>query len=110
LQTTCPDILTCGICKSEVSISFVKQFVSLEQLMAYPNKIQEPDEIQELNENGFVLIESIIIPGIAEVRVLCNGELHYKNIKQQDRVTESAKRLHKSERHSIPSYKKPYRF
>ena len=43
LQTTCPDILTCSVCKSAVSVNFIKQFVSLEQLMVYPHKIQEPN-------------------------------------------------------------------
>lgn len=105
LQTTCPDILTCSVCKSAVSVNFVKQFVSLEQLMVYPHKIQEPNIAEFL---GFT--EGIVIPGITDILELHNGEIRYKNIKQRDRVTESAKRLRKSQRYSLPSYKKPYRF
>ena len=29
----CPDILTCSICKSSVSLNFVKQYLSIEQLI-----------------------------------------------------------------------------
>lgn len=102
LQTTCPDILTCSVCKSAVSVNFVKQFVSLEQLMIYPHKIQEP------NEDGFVLREGISIPGIAEFIPVDNDELQYTNPKQKDRIKEASKRLRKSERYSVQSYKNSY--
>lgn len=110
LQTTCPDILTCSICKSAVSVNFVKQFVSLEQLMIYPHKIQEPNEDGFILRDGVLIRDFIVIPGIAENLELRDGEIYYKNSKQKDCVTESAKRLHKSERYSVQSYKKPYCF
>lgn len=110
LQTTCPDILTCSVCKSAVSVNFVKQFVSLEQLMIYPHKIQEPNEDGFVLRDGFLIRDFIAIPGIADNLELHNGEIHYKNSKQKDCVTESAKRLRKSERYSVQSYKKSYCF
>ena len=105
LQTTCPDILVCSVCKSTVSITFVKQFVTLEQFMMYPHNIREPNEVYEISTR-----DGISIPGIAEFILVENDELQYKNPKQKDRVKEASKRLHKSEHLTIPSYKKPFCF
>ena len=99
---TCHDILTCGVCKSTVGINFIKKFVSLEQLMIYPNKVQEPQE--------YDIAEGIEIPGIANFIPIRNGELYFRNIKEKSRFLEADKRLYNSKRHSIQGYKKAYRF
>ena len=73
--------------------------------MIYPHKIQEPNIAEFWGFN-----EGTVIPGIADIFELHNGEIRYKNIKQRDRFMESAKRLRKSERYSVQSYKKSYCF
>ena len=109
---TCPDILICSICKSTVGINFVKKFVSLEQLMMYSNKVQEPQEPQEPQElQEYVINQRVIsIPGIAESIPIYNDTLHFRTITEKIRFMEADKRLYNSKRHSIQGYKKAYRF
>jgi hypothetical protein len=102
-EMTKSDFLKCGVCKSAVSINFVKKCVTLEQLMIYPNKVQEQDY-----KIGF--IRCISIPGIANYIPIRNGELFFRTQAEKTRVQEANKRLYNSERYSIPIYKKPYRF
>jgi hypothetical protein len=99
---TCSDILKCSVCKSAFSINFIKKFVTLEQLMVYPNRVQNPQEYDDIREG-------IEIPGIANFIPIYNDELQFHNPVEKTRFLEAKKRLFNSKRHSIPSYKKPYR-
>jgi len=101
-EMTNSDFLKCGVCKSAVSINFVKKCVTLEQLMIYPNKFQDQDY-----KLGF--IRFISIPGIANHIPIRNGELFFRNQVEKTRVQEANKRLYNSERYSMPIYKKPYK-
>ena len=94
-EITNSDFLKCGVCKSTVSINFVKKCVTLEQLMIYPNKVQEQDY-----KLGF-----ISIPGIANYIPIRNGELLFRNQREKTRVQEANKRLYNNESYSIPIYK-----
>lgn len=85
-----------------VGINFIKKFVSLEQLMIYPNKVQEPQE--------YDYDEYIEIPGIAHIIPIYNGKLHFRNITEKSRFLEAEKRSYNSKRHSTQGYKKAYRF
>jgi hypothetical protein len=70
--------------------------------MVYPNRVQNPQE--------YNIRDGIVIPGIADFIQIHNEELLFRNIVEKTRFQEAKKRLYKSERHSIISYKKPYRF
>jgi hypothetical protein len=100
-EMTNSDFLKCGVCKSAVSINFVKKCVTLEQLMIYPNKFQEQDYT--------ISVRGISIPGIANYIPIRNGELFFRNQAEKTRVQEANKRLYNSERYSMPIYKKPYK-
>ena len=105
---TCSDILTCCVCNSTVSINFVKKFVTLEQLVAYPNKVPKLQEYEMFTDG--ISIRGISIPGIAQFIPIRNDILYFRNAAEKTRFLEADKRLFNSKRPSIPPYKKSYKY
>ena len=89
------DILTCGVCKKNISPSFIQQFVPLEDLLMYPYKSTMPD----IN-NGFIYIERTYIemPGVSCAE-LVNGKMVFETDHKKAIFLEAEKRWHMSERY-----------
>lgn len=87
---TAPDMFTCTVCKTDVSISFLSKCLTTEQLMNY-----DPNEIDEF-------IEGLAVPRMGWDKIWYeqygirfyeeNGMLHFGSIKDQDQFSEIGKR------------------
>ena len=88
------DILTCGVCKQNISPSFIQQFVPLEDLLMYPYKSTMPD----IN-NGFIYIGRTYIemPGVSCAE-LVNGKMVFETDHKKAIFLEAEKRWYMSER------------
>ena len=88
------DILTCSVCKQNISPSFIQQYVSLDDLWMYPYKSNTPD----IN-NGFIYIGRTYIemPGVSCAE-LVNGKMVFETDRKRSIFLEAEKRWHMSER------------
>ena len=83
---SCPDILQCGVCKKDISPSFIKQFVNIEDLWNYPKSMNAM-------HSGFRTY--VGIPGIPYAE-LVNDKMIFESIHKKSIFLEAEKRLHMS--------------
>jgi hypothetical protein len=88
------DILTCGICKSNISPIFIQKYVSLDDLLAYPYKSNMPTTKTYIGGNGIPYAE------------LVNGKMVFETDNKRSIFFEAHKRNYMSERHKNKRYMK----
>jgi len=93
----CPDILQCGVCKKDISPSFIKQFVNVEDLWNYPRMSDAP------NINGFYCRTYVGMPGVPYAE-LVNGKMIFESDHKKSVFLEAEKRWHMSERRAKKHY------
>ena len=89
------DILTCGVCKQNISPSFIQKYVPLEDLLMYPYKSNAP-----VVNNGFrAYIDRTYIemPGVSCAE-LVNGKMVFETDHKKAIFLEAEKRWHMGER------------
>jgi hypothetical protein len=87
------DILTCGICKSNISPIFIQKYVSLDDLLAYPYKSNMSTKTY-IGCNGIPYAE------------LVNGKMVFETDNKRSIFFEVHKREYMSERHKNKRYMK----
>ena len=88
----CPDILTCGVCKQNISPSFIQKFVNVEDLLMYPYKSTMSDV-----HSGFRTY--VGMPGVPYAE-LVNGKMIFESVHKKAVFVEAKKRCYISERRS----------
>ena len=87
---TCPDMFTCSVCKTNLSVTFIKPFVTVEKLMLY----SENQENEEDDQNIF-FSRRIISHGVV-VTLDDNDDWWFDTIEDLGLYTESSKREFKA--------------
>lgn len=96
------DILTCGVCKKNISPNFIQKYVSLDDLLAYPYK----SNIYVNNERHlFIYITYVGSSGIPYAE-LVNGKLIFETDNESSIFFEARKRNYLSERRKNKRYMK----
>ena len=101
------DIMTCSICKSDVSVDFVKQYATMEQLLVYPYRVSKSEDDFKGVYAYLDGVASIInymddyriqydIPGITYDLPYYKGAFRFRDINQKNIVMEAHKREWKS--------------
>jgi hypothetical protein len=85
------DILTCGVCKKNISPNFIQKYVSIDDLLAYPYK----SNITKTYIGG---------SGGIPYAELVNGKMIFKTDNQRSIFLEAHKREYMSERHKNKRY------
>ena len=97
------DILTCGVCKKNISPNFIQKYVSLDDLLAYPYK----SNMYVNNERHMMFTYRTYIgsSGIPYAE-LVNGKLIFETDNERSIFLEARKRNYLSERHKNKRYMK----
>ena len=98
------DILTCGICKSNISPIFIQKYVSLNDLLAYPYK---SNMNMYVNNERRAYITKTYIGGMGiPYGELVNGKMIFETDNKRSIFFEAHKRNYMSERHKNKRYMK----
>ena len=97
------DILTCGVCKKNISPNFIQKYVSLDDLLAYPYK----SNMYVNNERHMMFTYRTYIGGSGiPYAELVNGKLIFETDNERSIFLEARKRNYLSERHKNKRYMK----
>ena len=92
------DILTCGVCKKNISPNFIQKYVSLDDLLAY---------MYVNNERHMMFTYRTYIGGSGiPYAELVNGKLIFETDNERSIFLEARKRNYLSERHKNKRYMK----
>ena len=94
---SCPDILTCGVCKMGINPSFIQKYVPIEDLWMYPRSIND------MYNNGFYCRTYVGMPGVPYAE-LVNGTMIFESDHKKSVFLEAEKRWHMSERRTKKYY------
>ena len=103
---TCPDIFTCSICKTDVSVTFLKKFVTMEKLMLYKTHT-DADEDEDEDEDGWTITNGFTAHGVL-VTLDDNDDWWFETIEDMTLFTESSKREFIAIRKSNSNKSKPH--
>ena len=92
---TCPDMFTCSVCKTNLSVTFIKPFVTMEKLMLYNEKQDDNDD----NDRDVWAWNGFISHGV-RITLDNNDDWWFDNIEDLILYTESSKREFKALRQS----------